>query len=324
VTVSDWILYGSVLVVAVLFSAFFSGMETGAYVLNRLRLAVRGDRGEHAARLLQAELARPNRWLATLLAGNAIVGYAASWAIGHMLEGIGMDWIGAMLVNVAVLLPILVICGETVPKELFRVHADAWTVAMVPLARAVRWALTACGAVPLLQWMGDVMARRLGLASTEAMDVRQRVVDLLRESHGAVEEHQVTMAGRVLQLARRNTGQMMTPWRRVSVLAEGATPATVRETLRSRRHGRYPVIDASARCVGIASAVDLLVDPVAAPSAVSRPPVFVAPGMPALETLRLLRQSGASLAVVAEGDRPVGVIGLQDLLGQVVGQLPGW
>jgi CBS domain containing-hemolysin-like protein len=156
------------------------------------------------------------------------------------------------------------------------------------------------------------------------MDVRQRVVDLLRESHGAVEEHQVTMAGRVLQLARRNTGQMMTPWRRVSVLAEGATPATVRETLRSRRHGRYPVIDASARCVGIASAVDLLVDPVAAPSAVSRPPVFVAPGMPALETLRLLRQSGASLAVVAEGDRPVGVIGLQDLLGQVVGQLPGW
>ncbi|NDA76841.1 MAG: DUF21 domain-containing protein [Actinobacteria bacterium] len=142
-------------------SAFFAGVETGAYTVNRLRLAVRADRGEHGARVLIGELSRANRWLATLLIGNTLAGDAASYAIGTLLDGAGISHGAAMALNAAILLPLIVVLGETLPKELFRQHADSWMVVVAPLARWVRVALGATGAVALVRWLGDALARRL-------------------------------------------------------------------------------------------------------------------------------------------------------------------
>jgi CBS domain containing-hemolysin-like protein len=314
----------ALLVACLICCAFFAGVETGAYSINRLRLAVRAERGDRRARLLVDELKVPNRWLATLLIGNVLMGDLSSHAIGHLLDGAGFSTVSAMAINAVVLLPLLVIFGETLPKELFRIHCDSWTLRAAPAVRLVRWLFTGIGAVPLVQWLGDALVRRCALAPSEVVDARQRVVELLREGRGAVDERQVGMAGRVLQLARRQAGDLMTPWKRVRTLSEGATPPVVRETLRSRPQARYPVTDPAGRCVGLATALDLLADPDTPPSEVARPAVMVGPSTPALEVLRLLRQGGVSLAVVADGDRPIGVIGLRDLLEPVVGSLPGW
>jgi putative hemolysin len=305
-------------------SAFCSGVETGAYSLNRLRLAIRAERGEPRARMLQAELQRPNRWLATLLIGNTAVGQLASIAIGRMLDGFGLSVIALMVLNALVLLPLLVIFGEALPKELFRVHADRWTVALAPVARVARWILSATGLVWLLEWVGEGLVRRLGLAPGEVVDGRQRVVDLLRESAGAVDERQVAMAGRVLELSRRRAADVMRPWKRVTSLAMDALPDVVREVLRARPHGTYPVVDESGACVGFASAVALLAAGETNLQHVTRAPVVITPDMSGMEVLRRLRESGSDLAVVQLDGRPLGIVGLRDLLEPVVGRLPGW
>jgi CBS domain containing-hemolysin-like protein len=305
-------------------SAFCSGVETGAYSLNRLRLAIRAERGEPRARMLQAELQRPNRWLATLLIGNTAVGQLASIAIGRMLDGFGLSVIALMVLNALVLLPLLVIFGEALPKELFRVHADRWTVALAPVARVARWILSATGLVWLLEWVGEGLVRRLGLAPGEVVDGRQRVVDLLRESAGAVDERQVAMAGRVLELSRRRAADVMRPWKRVTSLAMDALPDVVREVLRARPHGTDPVVDESGACVGFASAVALLAAGETNLQHVTRAPVVITPDMSGMEVLRRLRESGSDLAVVQLDGRPLGIVGLRDLLEPVVGRLPGW
>lgn len=305
-------------------SAFFSGVETGAYSLNRLRLAIRAERGEPRARKLQAELQRPNRWLATLLIGNTAVGQLASIAIGRVLDGFGLSVTALMVLNALVLLPLLVIFGEALPKELFRVHADRWTVALAPVARVARWILSASGLVWLLEWMGEGLVRRLGLAPGELVDGRQRVVELLRESAGAVDERQVAMAGRVLELSRRKAADLMRPWRRVTVLPMSALPEVIREVLRARPHGTYPVVDETGACVGFASAVAVLAAGEINLQHVTRPTVVIAPNTSAMEVLRRLRESGSALAVVQADGRPAGIIGLRDLLEPVVGRLPGW
>ena len=134
--------------------AFFAGVETGAYSISRLRLAVRAERGDRRARLLVDELRVPNRWLATLLIGNVLMGDLSSHAIGHLLDGAGFGTLAAMALNAVVLLPLLVVFGETLPKELFRVHCDAWTLRAAPVVRVIRWMLTAIGAVPLPSFEG--------------------------------------------------------------------------------------------------------------------------------------------------------------------------
>lgn len=316
--------YLSIVVLSLGASAFFSGVETGAYTMNRLRLAVRADRGERRARLLIDELSHANRWLATLLIGNTLAGDAASWAIGHLLDGSGLSHGTTMVLNAAILLPLIVIVGETLPKELFRQHADTWMVAVAPVARWVRRLLGATGAVALVRWLGDALAGRFGLTQAEAVDARQRVVELLQEGQGAVDERQVAMAGRLLALSRRSAQELMTPWKRVRAIAEDALPAVVREILRSRPHACYPVTDAGGACCGVVSSIDLLADEAAGIPAAMRPVVAVAPGTPALEVLQALRQGGASLAVVVDGGRPLGVVAVRDVLEPVIGRLSGW
>lgn len=305
-------------------SAFFSGVETGAYTMNRLRLAVRADRGERRARVLIDELSHANRWLATLLIGNTLAGDAASWAIGHLLDGSGLSHAATMAFNAAILLPLIVIVGETLPKELFRQHADTWTVAVAPTARWVRRLLGATGAVALVRWLGDSLAGRFGLTEAESIDARQRVVELLQEGQGAVDERQVAMASRLLSLSRRAAHELMTPWKRVRTISEDALPQVVREILRSRPHACYPVTEAGGPCCGVVTAIDLLADEASGIAASMRPPVIVGPGTPALEVLRALRQAGASLAIVVDSGRPIGVVAVRDVLEPVVGRLSGW
>jgi putative hemolysin len=316
-----WLL---LLVASLIASAFFSGIETGAYSLNRLRLAIRAERGEPRARLLRSELQRPNRWLATLLVGNTAVGQLASIAIGSILDGAGLSVVAAMVVNALLLLPLLVILGEALPKELFRVHADRWTVALVPVARVVRWVFTATGLVPLLEWMGEGLVRRIGIAPSEVVDGRQRVVELLRESQGAMDERQVAMAGRVLELSRRKASDLMRPWRRVAALPAHGLPDVLRELLRARPHATYPVVDESGACIGIATTVHVLASGTGDLQGAIQPAPRVDPDTPALEVLRQLRESRAGLAIVEISGRPAGIVGLRDLLEPVVGRLPGW
>lgn len=305
-------------------SAFFSGVETGAYTMNRLRLAVRADRGERRARVLIDELSHANRWLATLLIGNTLAGDAASWAIGHLLDGSGLSHGATMAVNAAILLPLIVIVGETLPKELFRQHADTWTVAIAPTARWVRRLLGATGAVALVSWLGDALAGRFGLTQAESIDARQRVVELLQEGQGAVDERQLAMASRLLGLSRRAANDVMTPWKRVRTISEDALPEVVREILRSRPHACYPVTESVGRCCGVVTAIDLLAHEAAGIAGAMRVPVTVSPTTPALEVLRALRQAGASLAIVVDAGRPVGVVAVRDVLEPVVGRLSGW
>ena len=323
-SVGDWLPYAVLLIAGLGASAFFGGVETGAYTVNRLRLAIRAERGEPRARLLLDELRQPNRWLATLLVGNTLAGYVSSSAIAHILEAWGLSPVAGMIVDAIVLLPLLVVFGETLPKEVFRVHADSWTVAVAPMARWLRWMLTLCGAVPLLVWLGDVAVRRFRLAPSEVVDARMRVVELLRESRGAVDERQVAMAGRVLELSRRGVGTMMTPWKRVASLADDALPQVVRETLRTRPRASYPVIDADGACVGVVTAIDMLVEPDASPAAIARKPVLVPPSMLGLHALRLMREAGVSIAVVIDHRSPIGVVSVRDVLEPVLGRLPGW
>ncbi len=313
-----------VLLLSLLASAFLSGVETGGYTINRLRLAIRAERKEFRARVLLEELRHPNRWLSTLLIGNTVVGYLASVSIGHILDAWGFSPLAGMILNAIILLPLLVVFGETLPKEIFRVHCDTWTVQVAPIARGVRWLLTGIGAVPLLEWMGQRLIRQCGLAPGEVVDAKQRVLDLLRESRGTVDERQVAMAGRVVELARRNAGDLMTPWARVTSLAEEAPTLMLFEILRTNLHASYPLVNASNECVGMISAIDLLAEPTGSRASIARPAVRVPRSMGAMDTLHALRQGGASLALVMDQHRPVGVISLRDLLEPVVGRISGW
>ncbi len=193
--------YVGLLLTALLLSALFSGIETGIYSLNRIRLAIEVGRARKAATRLLEEIRFPNRMLATLLIGNACAHDLGSIAIANLLDGAGFSPLEGIVLNTCLLLPLIFIFGETLPKELFRVHTDQWSYRCVGFLRLFRIAFTAVGIVPLITWMGSLIVKRAGLGASVALDARQRFLELFRESASAIGERQVAMADRVMQLS---------------------------------------------------------------------------------------------------------------------------
>ena len=68
----DMTIFVALAVLGLAGSALFSGMETGLYTLNRVRLALRRKEGDHRALRVGALLDRPARMFAVILLGTNI------------------------------------------------------------------------------------------------------------------------------------------------------------------------------------------------------------------------------------------------------------
>lgn len=306
-------------------SALFSGIETGLYTLSGLRLAVRAGQGDPSALRLRNELNHPSRLLSTLLVGNNLANFAGSYGIAAILTGFGLSPGKAVVVNALLLIPILFIFCETLPKDLFRTYTDRWTYRWSGYLVAWRWILTVTGLVPLVQFVGQVVARLAGVRATADPSARMRIAQLIKEGTraGVISESQVTLAERGLSLRERTVASVMQPWRSVISVREDTPYRQVEMIARQRTASRLPVIDANGRVVGVLRLIDSLLEPERSVRELMREPVLLSPTTPALEAIRRLREARTHLGVVTAGGpgRPIGVVTINDLAGPLAGQI---
>ncbi|HMN95137.1 MAG TPA: CNNM domain-containing protein [Phycisphaerales bacterium] len=298
-------------------SALFSGIETGLYSLNRVRLAVRAGRGEPSAKRLRDELAAPGRLLSTILIGNNIANYLGSLGVAMMLHRSEIGQAGQVIVGVIVLVPLLFVFGETLPKDLFRTFADSWSYRWSGYLRAWRIGLTAIGLVPTAELVGASVARALGSSTEGAPSARARISQLFREGAGAgvLSERQATLVDRALTLRERTVESQMTPWRRVLWLPEASRRPASELIPRVRPVSRLPVVDHGGRVVGVVATIESLCEPTRTVSQLMTPATTLPPRMPILDAIRTLRLARTKIGIVVDsGGRPIGVATMSDLV----------
>jgi CBS domain containing-hemolysin-like protein len=132
------------------------------------------------------------------------------------------------------------------------------------------------------------------------------------------------MAGRALELGRRRTAEAM-----VRLLPEHTCPVsgTVADALLRFRSGgmRYlAVVDASGAVVGFVAAKSLLgVEDDEPVVAFVPPPLVLSPDEPLDEAIQGFRRHQQSIALVRDAaGRSLGVVTTEDLLEEIVGELP--
>lgn len=314
--------------VAVVMSAIFSGLETGCYTINRIGLAVRVGRGERRARILDAELSRPDRVLATLLIGNNIAHYLSGLGIAAILEVAGFGPLASVAINLAVLLPITFVAAETLPKDLFRTYTDVWTYHFAVYLRGWRLLLTAVPLVPTVAFIADRVKRWIGGNEQAALvEPRQRIAKLIQEGvhAGVLSEEQTTLADRALRLRGLTVSGEMTPWPRVTTLLIDAPLGLRAATLAKSGASRLPVVDRTGKVVGVLTALDAILDPTASTAVLMKPATVFTPTEPAMAALRVMRSVRARLAVVIDPGttQPLGVVAIKDLIEPVTGNLVG-
>lgn len=321
-------LFAAVAIVGIAVAGLLAGLETGMYSLSRVRLSIRAARGDESARRLAREYARPRRLLATLLIANALAGWVASFGVSQIFDGLGYGPVKSVLLDLVVLLPVVFLFGEVLPKDLFRIHADRWMPRFATLLVVVRIVLTATLVLPVVSAIGAVATWIFGARGREAVvEARARVWSMLAEGAGSegLSETQLGFADRVFTMRGISVGQEMKPWRQVASIRVEASPEERARAFLQSGASRLPVVDASGRVAGVVAATDHLSSPNLQTADLARPAVLLRPETPALDAIAAMRRDRVRLAIVAEGaDRPLGIVTMKDLVEPLVGDLAAW
>ena len=312
----------------VLLSALCAGLETGVYTINRVRLAVRSGAKERAALRLKAELDHPERVLIVLLVLNNIANYLGSLGIAGILALNEIGPWAAIGINGVILVPILFVLAETLPKDLFRTFTDHWTYHFAWFIRTTRIILTLTGVLPLVRGIVMMFTRFLGGDPARTRSARQRVLSLVQEGAGSgvLSSTQVDLVDRALLLHECRVLQEMIRWRQVRTIPLLSDRATRESILRSCDFARLPVVDRRGRVAGILLSMDAGLYPERSTRELIRPALTLDPGLPALEAIRRMRAERAQLAIVqlSGGTTPLGVVAIKDLVEPLIGEVHDW
>lgn len=118
------------IIVTLLFSAFFSGMEIAFVTSNKLRLQMDLKKEDLTSSILSIYYAHPDRYISTILVGNniALVIYGMQMAV--LLEPFIATFVHhAALTAVAqtfISTVVILITGEFLPKMIFRINSNGW------------------------------------------------------------------------------------------------------------------------------------------------------------------------------------------------------
>jgi magnesium and cobalt exporter, CNNM family len=312
-------------------SALYSGLETGVYSLNRIRLQVLTHKNNHAAVTLNRLLAHPTALLTTLLIGNNITNYLGTAAMGVILASRGLgDW-EALLLNALIVTPILFVVGETLPKDLFAAHSDKLMYRLTPVLTFSRRLFTYTGLVPLISVFSGTLMRALGHdPRATAFHPRRQVGLLVREGvgYGLLSQEQSAIVDRVLKLTDRTVRDEMTHWAGVDRLRERDTPASVWDMAQRITHSHVPVLGANGRVLGVLRINDALVftkDQCPPIRELIGPARTVPHDMPVRDALGQLKRHTAGLAIVTgKTGQPVGIVTVKDLIEPITGDLAQW
>jgi len=312
-------------------SAMFSGLETGIYTINRVRLHVRAHVPRSSAAVLEGMIQRPTRLLGTLLVGNNVVNYLATLSIGALLTGAGYTGWAQVAISAVILTPMLLIFGEVLPKDFFRSHADT---IVTPFARPLlllQYLLIVIGVLPLIDLFAGGMKRALRRTAdgTELLHPRRVVTRLVREGvgHGVISVYQSAMVDRVLEFERLKVRDVMVPWARVKSVRAGQPVEAIWALADREPHARLPLLDERGQPVGVIETFDVLRhDPAACPPLrqLAGPIVAIDAAAPLHDALRLLQRERVALAIVLDAGKPVGLVTAKDLVEPIVGELDVW
>ncbi|MGC9453729.1 MAG: CNNM domain-containing protein [Phycisphaerae bacterium] len=308
-------------------SAYYSGMETGLYVLNKIRLDLRAESGEKRGRTLRGLLRDPNSFLAILLVGNNLANYATTFAVSGIAVALGRRQLAEAL-SMLVVTPTLFILGESVPKTVFRRKAEQWVYRMGWLLYVSRFVFRWTGLVPLVRGFAIMLMRVTRQQNRELTPLAHGNISAVvaeGRATGTITHFQSMMAERVVHIREVTLSDVMVPMSRVVWAERGVSRRELIDRLRGHEHSRLPLLDERKQVVGVVNVYDVLMLEDTAPAEKARPPLILPEEMTVTDALYRMRRARSPMAIVRARDgEHVGIATIKDLVEEIVGELEEW
>ena len=311
-----------IILLCLLATAFFAGMETGLISLNRLRLRHLVRRKVAGADVLQKFLQHPDDLL-----GTTLVGVNLATTIAAVLAGsIGLRFAGALGETAAdILMTLLIlIVAEYIPKAWFQSFP---AMRCLPFAKPLEWSrrvltplrVPLMGLVKLLMPVGRDR-------KDEPFVTREELFHLTTEGQtsGVLTAQEHDMIHSVFELKQKTCREIMTPREKIIHVAADLPFEQLLELARVKNVSRLPVRDETKQqFIGLVNVFDVLCDDAPAGKtarAYMRQPQLVADHTPVDHVLPRMRVTRQPMVLVVDDRMDViGLVTLADVLDEILG-----
>ncbi len=312
-----------VIVFSVLFAGFFAGSETALVSCSRVKMKSRAKRGSWRGRIADRLLDDPERFFSIVLVGtNISVIVCTATATALAVSKFGDS--GALIATI-VMTPVILIFGEVIPKSLYLENADRIAVAVAPFLRGIGillWPL-----IMPVTLFARLMTGRLKEEEkrNSIISTREELIYLHRSGKGSehAKSRELKMIDRIFRFGSIKASELMVPAGRVVSFPVTASVDEVIEEANRHPYSRFPLTSPEdGRIIGFISMFDMLgLDGGERLAAIMQRPFLVDKDVYVKRLLLAMKDEPDHFAVVTDGEDTVGIITLEDILENIVGEI---
>ncbi len=313
-------------------SAFFNGSETALTAASRARMHALEQEGNKRAALVNRLLASPEKLIGAVLLGNTLVDVLAS----ALASGLAVMLVGEVgIVYASVIMTVMiVIFAAVLPKTYALAASDRVAMLVAPIMRVIIIMLA-----PFVRAIEFVVRQLLKLTPSKTDDEANilaaheeiRGTIELQTKEGAVGRHDAHMLGGVLDLGDLKVEDIMVHRTKMETVSADEPPESVIAEVLKTQYSRIPIWrDEPENIIAVLHTKDLLAALSEAQWDVARldvmsfaaKPWFVPDSTSLKDQLnQFLKQKQQMALVVDEYGEVQGLITLEDILEEIVGQI---
>lgn len=316
-----------VILICISLNALLAGSEMAFVASDRFVLKALSDSGSKRGQLFLKLRKHPERFLSIIQLGISFVGAFAAAIGGAGAQATFAPWISdtfglsryatELLSTFLIVIPLTyvsVVFGELVPK----------TIALrKPIAVATRLVYPLMFVNRLLRplvWVFESSTKAVvNLVFSEANASKSRMFDVKDVVSEQGKQYMINM----VKIEKSTIRDVLLPWNQVDALDIDDSLETVERRFITSGHTRLPVMD-NRKVAGILNSKEFFAFQKTDDSrwqSLVRQPVQFTESTSTLKALKTLQEASAHMAIVLRKDHLVGVVTLEDILEEIVGDI---
>jgi putative hemolysin len=304
-------------------SFFFALAETSLFSLGKWQLRQLEERAPGPGKIISRLLAEPQDLLATLVLGNS---FANAGIVGVALwVAIGRGWpLGAVMPG---LLALILFGAEVAPKTLAVRAPELWALRvgrvmllLQDFSRPLRRVAQTSTNFVLRLFVAATAPPSANLSNAEYQELLE-----MAYQQGALAAAEKEIILQIISLDRRQAGEVMKARTQLACISDDLSVEEWIAAARRFKHRRLPIYDGTVdTIVGVLNTRAFLLDPAADLAAAIEFPSFVPKSANLLQLLKSLQRQQRGLAIVLdEFGGTAGIVTIEDILAEVLGELRG-
>lgn len=322
----------AIILLSVISSAFFSGLEIAFITSNKLRIELENKQGGYTAKILAHFNKYPSKYLGTMLLGNnialVIFGMYMDEELNPALENFVSSKIALLLISSFISTMIILVTAEYLPKNIFRINPNR-TLELFAIPLAIIYFLL-FPLVMLIIGLSEFLLKKIFRVKIENENAAFTMVDLdnyVRESTSVTEkkaemDYEIQIFQNALDFSSVKARECMIPRTEIIAMDVNKSIEELKEKFIHTRLSKILIYSQSIdNIIGYVYSKELFKNPSSIRSILL--PVSIVPeSIAASELLTIFIQQHKSIAVVVdEFGGTSGMITMEDVMEEIFGEI---